>query len=377
MTLSSGEFNFTRLERVRWGVPALAAVLEEVEKRQAGRVLVVTSPSLRRQSDVPDTIVRDLASRCVGVFDRLKPHTPISCVLDLYQTVIGANADLIVTLGGGTPIDTAKAVIAMMAAGVTDPMDVADRENNWQTLPIRQIACPTTLSGAEFSDLAGLTDPQTNIKHGVSGIGIGPATVVLDPDLASGTPAHLWTSTGIRAVDHAIETVCSIAATPFTDCLALDALSSLSRALRKTNLDPQDKSARLEAQLAVWMASAGLDRTPYGASHGIGHQLGAVAGLPHGVCSCVMLPAVLDWNRTHNGAAQDKIAKRLNAENAANGVRALVAELGLPGRLSDAGVARTHLPEIAQKSLSNRWVKTNPRPIETADQILEILEAAY
>lgn len=375
--MASGAYNFIPQERVRWGVSAVDALAEEVRERRAERVLIVTSPSLRKASDQPDDLADRLGSKCVGIFDSLKPHTPIPCVKALHERAVDERADLFVTLGGGTPIDTVKVVIAMLAAGVSDPIKVANRVNDWALPSIRQIAAPTTLSGAEFSDLAGLTDPETRIKHGVMGRGIGPSCVVLDPDLALHTPLDLWASTGLRAVDHAIEALCSIAPTPYTDALALEALRILPNALRAAHSDPENKQVCLDAQLAVWMASAGLDRTPYGASHGTGHQLGAVAGVPHGVCSCTMLPAVLDWNLSHTEDQQAQIAGALGADTAADGVRDLVRDLGLPASLSVAGVRRDQLAEIAEKSLANRWVQTNPRPIRSADDILEILEAAF
>ncbi|MEL6875155.1 MAG: iron-containing alcohol dehydrogenase, partial [Pseudomonadota bacterium] len=215
------------------------------------------------------------------------------------------------------------------------------------------------------------------IKHGVASFGIGPATVVLDPELALHTPLDLWLSTGVRAVDHAIETLCSIEATPYTDALAAEALSKLSGALRQTKYDPPNVQARLDAQRAVWLASAGLDRTPYGASHGIGHQLGAIAGTPHGICSCVLLPAVLEWNLEHTAPAQRRIADILKTDSAANGVRQLLRDLQLPTRLSEAAIQRSDLPEIAAGSVNNRWVKTNPRPISTAEDIEQLLKTAF
>lgn len=372
-----GTYDFTPLERVRWGEPAAQALAEEAQKRHARRALIVISPSLHSATDEADQLSQALGDSCAGIFDDLRPHTPTACVQALHQVVLEQQIDLLITLGGGTPIDTSKVVVAMRASGVTDPLELTNTQHTRIAPTLRQIACPTTLSGAEFSDLAGLTDTTTRIKHSVTGRGIGPASVILDPQLALHTPVDLWTSTGLRAIDHAVESLCSIDATPYTDALALEALRQLPPALLATRQDPANVQARLEAQLAVWMASAGLDRTPYGASHGIGHQLGAVAGVPHGICSCTMLPAVLDWNEQHTRDAQTRIAQTLRTPRASEGVRRLVSDLGLPTSLSKAGVRRDQLQEIAEKSLINRWVKTNPRPITSADDILEILDIAF
>ena len=132
------------------------------------------------------------------------------------------------------------------------------------------------------------------------------------------------------------------------------------------------------SQQAVWLACTGLNRVPWGASHGIGHQLGAVAAVPHGFTSCVMLPHVLDFNATVTAEQQRRIsiALGLASESAAEAVRRLVAELELPCRLSDVGVDETDLELIAESSLGNLFVRQNPRKMQGAD-ILRLLRDAY
>jgi maleylacetate reductase len=371
------QYAYNGLEHVIWGQETVSACLAEVERSGANDVAIITSPSLRKVTGTVGALADALGDKAVAIFDELQPHTPAPQVAAFAKLLKSKKADLVISLGGGTPIDTAKVALAMLDAGASDPFIVAGKPPKSTAPKIRQISCPTTLSGAEFSDLAGLTDPETKIKHSVASFGIGPASVILDPELAQHTPLDLWLSTGMRAVDHAIETLCSIAATPYTDALAAEALSKLADALRQTKRDPGNLRARLDAQLAVWLASAGLDRTPYGASHGIGHQLGAVAGTPHGICSCVLLPAVLEWNVDHSLPAQQRISDILKADSAADGVRQLLRDLELPARLSEADVDINDLPEIAAGSTDNRWVKTNPRPLETAEDIEELLKTAF
>lgn len=371
------QYAYNGLEHVIWGQETVSACLAEVERSGANNVAIITSPSLRQAIGTVDALADALGDKAVAIFDELQPHTPAPQVAVFAKLLKSKKADLVISLGGGTPIDTAKVALAMLDAGASDPFTVVGKPPKSTAPKIRQISCPTTLSGAEFSDLAGLTDPETKIKHSVASFGIGPASVILDPELAQHTPLDLWLSTGMRAVDHAVETLCSIEATPYTDALAAEALVKLAGALRHTKRDPGNLRARLDAQLAVWLASAGLDRTPYGASHGIGHQLGAVAGTPHGICSCVLLPAVLDWNVDHTRPAQQRISDILKADSAADGVRQLLRDLELPTRLSEADVDINDLPEIAAGSTDNRWVKTNPRPLETVEDIEELLKTAF
>lgn len=378
MDQTQGDYAYAAQERVVWGKAAVDELYDEVIKRKARRTLIVTSPTLVRVCDAPEKLRAKLGEKCVGLFDALEPHSPAHCVKALYDELVQENVDLIISFGGGTPIDTAKIAIAMIAADLKDPLELVGQNDLWLGAPkLRQIACPTTLSGAEFSDLAGLTDIATSTKYTVQGFGIGPAMVVLDPELSIHTPLDLWVSTGIRAIDHAVEALCSIAPTPFTDSLARDALRSLPTALRNSIADPESKEARLEAHLAVWMAGVSISRTPYGASHGIGHQLGSVAGVPHGICSCVLLPSVLQWNLEQTKDRQAEIAKLLDAPSAAEGVRKLVTDLGLPTCLSAVGVRRDQFRLIADCSMDNRFVQANPRPIRTTDEIIEILEMAY
>lgn len=374
---TEGVHAFGGLEAVRWGVSAPEAVADAAVRRQAKRVLIVTSSTLQRISPVVRATGQALGDRCVGVFSDLHPHTPAPQVDALASLLREQAVDLVATFGGGTPIDTVKIALAMQAAGVDWALELPGRPPATSTPRTRQVAVPTTLSGAEFSDLAGLSDPKTRVKHSVTAPGIGPVEVLLDPQAALATPLELWFSTGLRAVDHAVEAICSIAPSPYSDALALAGLRDLADALRLTREDPQSADVRLRAQQAAWLASAGLGRTPFGASHGIGHQLGAVSGVPHGLCSCVLLAAVLDWNAEVVGNRQRLVADAFGTAKASDGVRALVRDLGLPGRLRDVGVAQGDLAVIAASSLSNRWVRTNPRPIRKASDVLEILESAW
>jgi alcohol dehydrogenase class IV len=140
-----------------------------------------------------------------------------------------------------------------------------------------------------------------------------------------------------------------------------------------------DLNARLESQLGVWLASTGLGRVEWGASHGIGHQLGAVANVPHGHCSCVMLPSVLVWNFNVNSERQKMVAIAMGRDdgNAAKAVSELVAALQQPSRLRDVGINRAHFPAIAKGAMQNMMVRSNPKPILAESNIYEILEIAW
>ena len=385
-----GVYRYLAQERVHFGKPAAEAVLEEAETRGAKRVYVVSGNTLTNKTDVVSNVTEVLGDRHAGTFWRTEEHTPRGSVIALIGELRRVSPDLIVTIGGGTAIDTVKVALVGLAEGAEKPEDLEPfyiRVGDDGTLdvpevkspPVRQILVPTTLSGADFSAIGAAVDEATKIKHLYTGREICGEAVILDPAVTVHTPEWLWLSTGMRAVDHAVETLCSKAPQPFTDATAIHALGMLSRSLRATKADPQDLDARLESQMGVWLASAGLGRVPWGASHGIGHQLGAVANVPHGHCTCVMLPSVLSWNLSVNERQQETVSRALERPDmsAADAVRELITDLGQPSRLRDAGVTREQLQAIAEGSVSNVFVSQNPRRIETPDQILEILELAW
>ena len=386
----SGIYEFLAQDRVIFGRPAHEAVLETADKLGKQRVMIVASKTLSRKTDVVSAVTDALGTRCVGRFDECVEHVPRESVLALADEVRRLRPDLIVTIGGGTPMDTVKVMLVVLAEDIRD-VEGFDRvrirvgEDGKRVVPVvkdpplRQIIVPTTLSGAEFSSLGGSTDRTRQVKDLYHGRFIGGQVVILDAAVTVHTPADLWLSTGIRAVDHAVETICSRMPQPFTDATCLHGLTMLLKSLRTNHSSPENLDARLESQLAVWLASTGLGRVEWGASHGIGHQLGAVANVPHGHCSCVMLPSVLAWNRTVNGDRQALVARALGRDDgdAAQAVADLVAALGQPGRLRDVGVQRSHFDAIARGAMQNMMVRSNPRPVTSEADIHQILELAW
>jgi maleylacetate reductase len=239
---------------------------------------------------------------------------------------------------------------------------------------------PTTLSGGEFDTRAGVTEPRLRLKQAYIHPGIIPLAVIFDPAITVHTPEWLWLSSGIRAVDHAVETYCSIDRNAYTDSTALQALRLLGRGLAAVKHDPADLAARLDCQIGAWISmTAIVAGTRMGASHAIGHVLGGSAGVPHGYTSCVMLPAVLAFNAEVNGDRQAEISAALGAggKPAADVLDRFIADLGLPRRLRDVGVKRDDLQRIATNCMLDDWTFSNPRTIHAAQEIVPILESVY
>ena len=386
----NGSYTYLPLERVVFGRPAAQAVVEEAARIGANRVFIVASKILSRGTPVVREIGDALGARYAGLFDGCIAHTPWPSVIDAANAVRAAAPDLILTVGGGTPIDTVKILQICLAHGVTrsEELDAlhssigADGKRSVPEIkpsPVRQIVVPTTLSGAEFSNLGGGTDPRTRLKHSFTGADIGARSVILDPAVTVHTPEWLWLSTGVRGIDHAVEAFCSLDANAYCDGLALHALRIFAEALPRTRAAPGDLDARLACQQASWLAASTIARVNYGASHGIGHALGAFADVPHGHTSCVMLPHVMRYNEAATGEKQKMIAAALGRTDVrpADAVAGLIAALGQPVTLRAVGVRREQLPAIAEASMKNLWVRTNPQPIRSPEDVMRLLEAAW
>jgi maleylacetate reductase len=388
----NGIHGHQEIERVVYGRPAGAALRAEAERLGAKRVFVTTSKSVA-QSALLAEVIRELGDRYAGVYAGITAHSPRACVIEGARLARQADADLLVAVGGGSAIDATKVILIALWQGVTTIEDLdhyrAGRPKEGHAPPseaikpppgaIRMIAVPTTLSAAEFNPFAGISDPRHGIKESFGHRLIVPRVIVLDPAATLATPMDLMLSTGLKAVDHAVERLCSHQAHPFVVGTATEALRLLTRALPAHKAKPDDMATRLDLQFGMWLSiGAGTSGVGTGASHGIGHVLGAACHVPHGHTSCVMLPSVLRWNLPANAERQSRVSDAFGKPDvpAADLVATLVHTLGLPGRLADVGVGRDRFREIAEKSMHDRAVLNNPRPITGPDQVVEILELA-
>lgn len=383
MTVTSGRVAFRKIESVTFGQASTEVVPAEIDRWGAERVLVLASRTLHQTTDAVSEIARSLGQRCVAVVDGIPEHTPTTAVIELAAQSRQLGIDAIVTVGGGTLVDAAKAVRMCLANSVTSLEDLARVGTPGGSRPalptVKQLSIPTTLSAAEFTGIAGVTDESTHNKSLWRQPDIAPDSVVLDPGITRHTPSWLFLSTGIRAVDHVVEGFCAAEANEYTDAQASRGLGLLMRGLTAAKADPEDLQARLDCQMGAWMAMSPLAcGVPMGASHGIGYVLGAAYAVPHGYTSCVMLPAVLDWNAHFNKARQHEMLRQsgLDAKEASEHVRGLVRGLGLPDTLGSLGIEPAKDEDIAVRSMNTPWVPRNPRPIEHPGQIQDILALA-
>ena len=382
----TGTVEWTAQERVIHGKPAAEAVPAEIERIGAKRVLLLTTRSLTGSRLVRE-VTSALGDRCVGRFSEIHAHSPREAVIAGAALAREVEADHLLAVGGGSVTDATKTMLIALWRGVRDIDALTTLATKRGTPPLstldsdrlRMTAVPTTLSAAEFTATAGITDIQRKVKLSFSHPRMAPRAVILDPAATLETPMELMLSTGMRAMDHAVEHWCSIGPHPLSDGLALQAMEMLAANLPAIKARPEDLEPRLNCQLAAWLTQAGgTHLVPNGASHGIGYILGGYAGIPHGITSCISLAATLEWNQGVNAERQRVVAEKLGrpGDRACDAMRDFVKSLGLPTRLGDIGIAADRIPELAQQYTGTGPISTNPRPVRGADDLAEILRLA-
>lgn len=390
----NGTHRFPLQERVIYGKPAPEAVVAEVTALGLDSVYVMSTRSLSGKGGLATRVAAALGPRSAGVYGGVTAHSPREAVIEGAALARAADAQLLIAVGGGSVVDATKAMLLCLWYGLTnvDALDPYRRggakavrlDPSHQPVgmenAVRMVAVPTTYSAAEFTNAAGITNTARGGKEGFDHPLFVPQTVVLDPAATLDTPSELLLSTGVKALDHAVERFCTPDGHPYSDATASEAIRLVARALPGIKARPSDLEPRLDGQLGMWLSITGAaEGIGIGASHGIGHILGGRFKIPHGITSCVMLPAVLRWNAAVNAERQKRISALMGAPDraASDLVRELVAGLGLPTRLRDIGIKRDDFAAIAEHSMYDPAIPVNPRTIAGAQDIEEILDIAW
>ncbi|KAF2166488.1 hypothetical protein M409DRAFT_66535 [Zasmidium cellare ATCC 36951] len=375
----------------------------------AKRAYIIASGSLSRNTDEVEKLKIALGDRLAGVYPGFKPHTPWDEVLEASKDAKEKGADCMITIGGGSLVDGAKAMLLFMANNTTTIPEIYDMHkiapaalNKMGTLakdidivsPTMPLICiPTTLSGGEYSCYGGGTHPETHHKLVLGHPFMGPRLIINDPKLSITAPEWVWLSTGVRAIDHCVESYCRMFKEDDTDAdeATLEAFKKIVPNLLITKKDWTNEEARLNTMLGVNLVLIILRKAIMpGASHGIGHQLGPL-GVGHGQTSCILLPSVMKYNAKVNGAKQEKlkafmwnepaVAKVLESRglwkessDAGDALDAIFRELGMPRTLKEVNVGRDKFDALAVNSLTDPCCHVNPIPMERKEQVLEILE---
>ncbi len=324
--MKSGTHTFLPTKRVHFGSGSLDKLEEEA--RYFDRAFVITGRTLYEETGLIRRVEALLGEKHAGTFAGMGQHTPGSAVEAAAGEAEMAATDLLVSVGGGSAIDGTKAVTRQLGYAA-------------------QVAVPTTLSAAEWAHRVGVTDEEAGRKSGFADPRAVPEVVVLDPGATVFTPERLWLSTGVRALDHAVEGVLYGGEHPVTDVTGLEGMRRLFEYLPRSKAGPDDLDVRAELQVAAWLSYFAPLDTPMGLSHALGRRIGASYGVPHGITSCITLAPSLKVMREKAPAERWRKLEGALGGDPAEKVAALVGELGLPSSLREVGVPEEDLDEIA------------------------------
>lgn len=359
-----------RMPHIKIGSGCLAAASEALKAVGARRVLIVTSPELAALGmlgRLQEALARDgEVSQCC--YDAVQPDPTLAVAEAAAQLGSLHQVEAVIALGGGSPIDTAKAAAASIASGL-GIRELLGTDLVPKALPI--IAIPTTAgTGSEVTAVAVLTDPSDQVKKGIVSEKLIPTWAILDPDLTVGLPARQTAFTGLDALSHAIEAYLSNKATLLTDFYAAAAIPLIVENLPRVFINGKDLEARQAMQLAAYYAGLAFANAGVTAAHAFAYPLGARYHLPHGLAVTLMLPAVLEYNLKAHEDKFTSLARILTGRSYADArevvptlVR-LCRELHVPLGLDQLGVEEADLSPMAESVLSiTRILDNNPKPI--------------
>ena len=385
-------FRTPRTDLVIDGPGARGEVAGVLHDLAVQRVLVIVGGTLGRSTIFSDMITTlEEAGVAVETFVGPAQHNPLASLLRVIDKAWEVRPEAIISVGGGTTADAAKFAALALAANIRDRSTLLDYRVKFlypDTEEVREIrgtpppiiALPTTLSAAEWNGFASCVDEEERRKIIFRSRRLTPRVVIIDPELAVLTPRDLWLTSGVRALDHAVESAYSASAHPIATSLALGAVELLASNLRRSVEDIDQHQAIRSCQLAAGMSIAGIHTVSLGLSHALGHQLGAY-GVPHGATSCITLPHVMRYLEPATRDVQERIARALaggrNMEGtAAELMEKLFTSLDVPRRIREFGIDQEQLDRIAAHALQDLVVRECPVPL-THRTLLDLLTLAW
>jgi alcohol dehydrogenase len=358
---------------VRHSLPAKIKVLD------ADHAFIVTDPGIKN-SGILDEIVGVLtkAGITITVFDRVKADSSSILIDTAVKELKSADANVVIGIGGGSSLDTAKAV-ALLATNEGSCVDYVGL-NKARVRPLPMIAIPTTSgTGSEVTLWSVFTNESNATKAAIGGVLVYPAVALCDPELTLNLPPNLTSSTGMDALAHAIECYTNNACQPISGCLALRAVELIGQHLRSAVLNGRDKNARYGMMLASTMAGIAMNPTRLGLAHALAMPLGSWdMRVPHGVALAVTLPVVMEYNHLAApdrfvdvaralGEPVDHLTRLEGARRAVDAVKKLAHDVGIPSSLSAFGVREEHVGPVVAEAMKSGNVPVNPRLTKAED----------
>lgn len=378
------------------GHAALEHIPFELATLGAKRPLIITDKGVRTNGllEPIETAFSSTDAEIGFIFDEVPPDSSLETVKKAAAYYREHQCDALIAVGGGSVIDTAKATNILVTEGGDDLLQYSGAHNLPKPLKPFFVIPTTSGTGSEVTMVAVVSDPVKNVKMAFASYYLMPHAAILDPRMTQTLPAHLTAMTAMDAMTHAIEAYTCMAANPLSDAYATGAIKKISQNLFKVLENPKDAEARLELAQASTMAGIAFSNSMVGLVHSLGHALGAVAHLPHGLCMNLFLPYVLEYNKSVNG---NKIAELLlplagadiysqtPADQRADktietlySIRDHLYELTkLPRTLQETGkVSEKQLDDVAEKALNDGSIIYNPKEASLT-QLREILQKAW
>ncbi|WP_281674804.1 lactaldehyde reductase [Veillonella tobetsuensis] len=371
-----------------FGQGAIQEIVNEIKNRHFKKALVTSTPDLfefKVATKVTDLL--DEAGIEYAIYDGIKPNPTIENVTAGVDACKAAGADVIVAVGGGSPIDTSKAIATI----ITNPefADVRSLEGLAPTKnPCLPIIAVTTTSGtaAEVTINYVITDVEKNRKFVCVDPHDIPIVAIIDPDMSASMPTGLCAATGMDALVHAVEGYITKGAWELTDMLHLKAIEIIGRSLRSAVAG--DYAGREAMSVGQYIAGMGFSNVGLGIVHSMAHPLSAVYDIPHGKACAMLLTAVLKFNAPETGEKYREIARVMGVADvdamdqetyrqaAIDVIQKLADDVGIPKSLSEAGVKREDIPFLAESAFNDACTPGNPRDV-TVDEIIGIYESIF
>lgn len=377
-------FRYRNPTRVVFGVGSVSRVGAEVESLGGSKALVVTDEGLAR-TDLPGRVRAALGDRLAGVYSEVRPDTGVSIVQAGVEMAREVAADSLVSVGGGSTIDTTKAMSVVLKWG-GGLRDYIGKRIKGPLVP--HVAVPTTSgTGSEVTRIAVIKGEEQLVKHALLSDYLFPDAAILDPEMVVGMPPMLTASTGMDAMTHAVEALASTLREPFADALNLHAIRLIVEYLPECVEHGEDTATRGQQMIAAALAGMGFGNSLVGIVHAAAHILGARYGVPHGIANGILLPHGIRYNletcldryalvADAMGVAKPGMGERKAATAAVEAMTEFVRRIGHPEQLRDVGVPLEGLESCAQATLAEGSMGTNARPGDL-DEVLRMLQAAW
>lgn len=371
--------------KIYFGIGEAEKIDERVKELDGKNVLIVTDPGIEK-TGVVDKLKEKLVKEGikVDVFTEVEPNPTVEIVKKGVEKAKNQGTDLLIAVGGGSSMDTAKAIGLLM----TNEGEIA---YFWKNPPKNKIlpliAIPTTAGTAsEVTWVTVIKDTEKKVKMGIGNPKIAPTMAICDPALTVSMPRNVTASTGLDALTHAIESYTNTITEPVSESIALHAIYLIGKYLRPACAKGDNLEARYNMLLGSLMAGLAFANTKLGVVHAITSPMGGYFNVPHGVINAILLPYVMEFNLIGNVSKFAKIAEALGenvtgltelqaARKSVEAVKELSKDVGLPLGLGEVGVKEEALKDICEEAMKNVGIPINPRSPKLED-LVDICKAA-